>query len=80
MGKDRTLLLMNHGDRTGVVFDEHYSTGLQYVPLVEIQLDEFAGSIGPIEKVSLISLVMSLYYAHALVGSTRKQETSITSN
>lgn len=62
MEKDRTLLLINHGDCTGVVFDKYHFTGLQYTPLVEIQLNDFAGSIGPIEKVRLIYLVMSIYF------------------
>ncbi|KAF8602206.1 hypothetical protein BDV93DRAFT_557715 [Ceratobasidium sp. AG-I] len=53
MGKDRTLLLMNHGDRLGVVLDEHYTSGLKHAPLVAIQLDEFAGELGPIEKAML---------------------------
>lgn len=66
MGKDRTLLLMNHGDRTGVTFDEHYSTGLRYVPLVGIQLDDFAGNLGPVERVCGLMILRQTLIMHRL--------------
>lgn len=53
MGKDKAMLLLNHGDRLGQVLEDHYTSGLQYAPLVEIRLGVLAGNPSEIELVSM---------------------------
>ncbi|KDN47297.1 hypothetical protein RSAG8_03776, partial [Rhizoctonia solani AG-8 WAC10335] len=48
--KDCTQYLLNHGDHHGIVLDNHYTTGLEDYPLVEIQLGKITGHLTEIEK------------------------------
>ncbi|CAE7219271.1 unnamed protein product [Rhizoctonia solani] len=49
MGQDKTLALLNHGDRTGVTLTNHYVPET-HVPLVAIRMNELEGKLSPLEE------------------------------
>ncbi|KAG9092943.1 hypothetical protein FS749_015320 [Ceratobasidium sp. UAMH 11750] len=78
MGKDKTLFVLNHGDRLGKTFDEHYSTGLQHIPLVDIMLDEYAGKLSPLELKTLRNKALASPAVNALVRRSKMSEEGVT--
>ncbi|CAE6477749.1 unnamed protein product [Rhizoctonia solani] len=52
IGRDLTANILNHGDRAGVVMDDHYTT-LRNQDLVPIRMHELTGNMSDIDKAAL---------------------------
>ncbi|KAG8704763.1 hypothetical protein FRC08_002047 [Ceratobasidium sp. 394] len=77
MGKDKTAYLLNHGDRMGITFDEHYSTGLKHTPIVDIMLDELTGDLTEIELKTLRNMAQSSPAFHVLIHRSKSATQAI---
>ncbi|KAL5639572.1 hypothetical protein ACGC1H_006256 [Rhizoctonia solani] len=53
LGRELTLYLLNHNDRTGKVMDNHYTTGVQDMPLTQLLHGELKGQLTKVEQMAL---------------------------